>query len=133
MAKIVKINNISIKLPDKATIHRYINLDKLYQPSVQRSDILLILLYKKLKYVVIIEDTGRVKIKDFERLNKTLEDLKEKKYLPQEAVFIKIIHHKGIKSGRALISRIKMRYRVELQECRYRFIDLEQIFKRYGW
>ena len=108
MARVIKIGNIKIKVPDDIDIHKSINLDVLYGTSrVRRSDVLLIFSYKGLKYTVIIEDTGRPRPKDFERLNQIIQDLKCKNIIPRKTILIKLVHHTGIKSGKSLISRLK--------------------------
>ncbi len=130
MAKVIKIGNIKIKVPDDIDIHESINLDVLYGTScVRRSDVLLIFSYKGLKYTAIIEDTGRPKPRDFERINQIIQDLKCKNIIPRKTILIKLVHHTGIKSGKSLISRLKISYRIMLQECIHRYVDLESILR----
>ena len=132
--KVVQIGRVKVKLPPGARIVESVDLDVLYEElgmgHGRKSDVLLILEYRNRKYAVVVEDTGRPERKDFERLRETLERLGRMNIVGGDVVVVKVLHHGGVGKGKSLFVSMARSYKVEVQECRRRFVDLDLVFRR---
>jgi len=124
--KVLKVGRIRVRVPDEVEVLEVCDLDELYGHSSMktRADALIVLRGGDRVIAAIVEDTGRPEPRDFERLNNTLRDLIEKRLVRPSMVVLKVLHHKGFKTGRALLLSLARAFRVELQECRSKATDL---------
>jgi len=127
---VLKIGRIRVKVPTGVKVLSTYSLDELYGEEHSKPDALIVLKKEDETIVAIIEDTGRPELHDFDRLSNVIEDLRRKGLIKPNMIILKIIHHTGLKSGRTLLTSLARSSKVELQECRYRIIDLSPILQK---
>ncbi len=113
--RMVKVGKLRIQVPVDADVQDAKNLDNIYGSSIKHPDVLLVVKYGQQTYAVIIEDTGVPEPKDLERLRESSEDLRRRELIPQGAIIVKLLHHKG--SVHTTLKRLALSYKVELQRC----------------
>ena len=134
--RVEKIGNIRAILPADAQIIDKIDLEQYYKnhhihgTQPERNDALLTFKYKNKTFTAIIEETGVPKLNDLTRLYEMPNKLKQNGLIKTETIIIKILHHKGIKTGKRLLCSIAQSYRIELQECHRKSIDLALILTK---
>ena len=131
-ARELKVGRIKVKIPGGASVLEERDLDELYGASTGKPDALIVLDCGGRIVAALIEDTGRPEPRDFERLSKAEDDLKGKGLLERNARVLRVLHHTGLKSARVHLVRLARAYKVELQECRGKAADLEEILRRRG-
>jgi len=121
-----------LRIPKSVKVLGAYDLDVLYSHSSARADALVILESGGRTVAAVVEDTGRPNIDDLNRLNGTADDLRRRGLIRPGMVTLKILHHGGIRSGRALLTSLARSLRVELQECRSGATDIGFILRRRG-
>lgn len=129
-SKIIVVGKIKVSIPLNSEVKKKIDLEKLYKHRYAygtRNDALIVLHYKGKKYAIVIEDTGIPNTHDIERLADMPKELRSKGLIDPDALIMRILHHCGIHSLMVAMARS---YRVELQECTNKLVDIGLILRR---
>ncbi len=119
---------LKVLVPDGLDVVDVKALDELYGPQgPRRPDFALLLRGKDRRYLVIIEHTGRPNRDDLERLDHFVEEFRRRGSTGY--VVIKVLHHAGLRSGKALLVRMARRAHVELSKCSDT-LNLEGLMRR---
>jgi len=130
--KVIKVKHYRIKVPASAIISEGpLCLDDIFHSSESHADLFLGVKCSNRTYAIIIEDAGVPEVRDFKKLEKSVTDLASRGYVLHEAIVVKLLHHRGLGSGKGLLRSLARSYRVELQECN-KTIDLGPVLERVG-
>lgn len=78
----------------------------------------------------MIEDTGRPEPRDLERVNNAVDDLRGRVFVKPNTLMLKMLHHTGLKAGKALLVGIARASKVKPQECRSKTTLEEELILR---
>lgn len=129
-SKIIVVGKVKASIPLNSEVIKKIDLEKLYKHRYAceaRNDALIVLHYRGKKYAIIIEDTGVPSTDDINRLADMPKELRSKGLIDPNALIMRILHHCGIHS---LLVAMARSYRIELQECTNRPVDIGLILRR---
>ena len=131
-AEVLRVGRVRLRVPRAAEVLEARDLDEVFSQGPARADALVLLRSGGVVIAAVVEDTGRPEPRDLERLDGTVDNLRRMGLIGPGAVILKVLHHRGLGPGSALLVSLARSRRVELQECRSGGTDLASILRRRG-